>query len=788
MRRIDFNSGWKFAKESEELYPVILPHDAMIHEQRDLESMGGSGIAFFPGGKYIYEKTFQVPEEWADKHTLLQFEGVYRNAKVMVNGKEAGGRPYGYTPFFIDMDGLFRYGEDNTVRVEADNSKVPNSRWYSGAGIYRPVWLYVSPKTYIEPEGVRITTISYKPPKIHIDVVHHGGEVQFEILDGGKCLMQGSGDCVDIEMPDAKLWSNETPNLYKCHVILMENGAAIDERTEVFGIRMIEWSNKGLFINGQETLLRGGCIHHDNGILGACSWPKSEERRVRILKENGYNAIRSAHNPPSPAMLDACDKYGVYVIDEMWDIWYQHKTKYDYASDFENHYKGDIQAVVSRDYNHPSVIMYSIGNEVGEPAEEKGLAFEKELVEIFHSLDKSRPVTAGINLMILYMASKKKPIYKEDGENPADKQSSSVSKFNSTMFNMMVSRMGRLMDRSTKRDSVDKTTSPCLDILDIAGYNYASSRYPIDGEKHPNRVIFGSETFPQDIAKNWAMVKKYPYLVGDFMWTAWDYIGEVGIGAWAYTPDAKTFGKPYPWLLADVGAIDILGNTGAEAAYAATVWGLRDKPYIGVQPVNHPRKSLIKAMWRGTNAIESWSWKNCDGNLAVVEVYSDQARVELFLNGRSLGKKKVKDYKVVYKTKYEHGTLMVVAYNAAGKEVGRTQLVSSSGNLRLRVIPEETVVRYGDIVYFDIALVGDNGGVESNDDRRLTVHVDGGTLLGFGSANPRTEERYDTGSFTTYYGKAQAIVLADAGDVVSLTVTGEGLNEETVSVSVDNFI
>jgi hypothetical protein len=788
MQRIDFNKDWKFAKEGEELNPVILPHDAMIHEQRDPKSTGGSGIAYFPGGKYIYEKAFQVPEGWANKHIVLQFEGVYRNAKVMVNGVEAGGRPYGYIPFFIDMDNFLRYGEDNSVRVEADNLKVPNSRWYSGAGIYRPVWLYISDNAYIEPEGVRITTISYKPPKIHIDVAHHGGEVQFEILDGDKCLMQGSGDCVDIELPNAKLWSDEAPNLYNCHVILMKNGTAVDEWTESFGIRTIEWSNKGLFINGNETLLRGGCIHHDNGILGACSWPKSEERRVRILKENGYNAIRSAHNPPSPAMLDACDKYGMYVIDEMWDMWYQHKTKYDYASDFESCYKDDIQAVVSRDYNHSSIIMYSIGNEVGEPAEEKGLELERKLVKIFHSLDKSRPVTAGINLMILYMASKEKSVFNEEGENPADKQASSASKFNSTMFNMMVSRMGRLMNSFTKRSSVDKVTTPCLDALDIAGYNYASGRYPIEGQKHPDRIIFGSETFPQDIARNWIMVKKYPYLVGDFMWTAWDYIGEVGIGAWAYTPDAKTFSKPYPWLLADAGAIDILGNPGAEAAYAATVWGQRDKPYIGVQPVNHPKSSLIKAMWRGTNAIESWSWKNCDGNPVVVEVYSNQTSVELFLNGSSMGKKKVKDCKAVYEIKYEAGVLMAVAYNAAGNETGKAQLASSSGNLRLRVIPEETVVRYGDIVYFDIALVGDNGIVESNDDRRLTAHVDGGTLLGFGSANPRTEERYDTGNFTTYYGRAQAVVLANGDDMISLTVTGDGLNEETVSVSVDSFI
>ena len=776
--------NWVYYKEGSKYRQVVdLPHDAMIVEQRDPESLSGSAGAYFPGGIYIYEKTFDVPHDWSDKHILFEFEGVYQNSKVYINGLEAGGYPYGYMPFTVCADGFLEYGKENIIRVVADNSKIPNSRWYTGGGIYRPVWMYVTNKEHIKHEGVKISTLSYKPARIRVETAHTGGNINVEILYHDQVVAKGQGDNLELEIPDAKLWSDETPELYQCRVSLISGDTVVDEVVETFGIRKVEWSPQGLFINGKETLLRGGCVHHDNGILGARSFAESEERRVRIMKEAGYNAIRSAHNPASKAMLKACDKYGVYMIDELWDMWYFHKSKHDYASHFMHWYKEDIKALISRDFNHPSVIMYSIGNEVSEPKDEKGVNLAKEMVELIHSLDPNRAVTCGVNLMIINMASKGKGIYKEEGglakEEPEKQKATS-----STLFNMLTYMVGTGMNKAGNSKSADRVTSPLFEQLDIAGYNYASGRYPLDGKKHPERIVLGTETFPQDIAKNWAMIKKYPYLIGDFMWTAWDYIGEAGIGAWTYTPDGKRFNKPYPWLLADVGAIDILGNIGAQAAYAGIVWGTRKEPYIGVCPVNHPGKSPYKSVWRGTNAIDSWAWKNCEGNKAIVEVYADAARVELLLNGKSLGKKRIKNYKAIFKTKYAPGTLMAIAYDANGREIGRTQLSSATGRTQILVQPEKDKVSVDEIVYVNVSLVGENGVVESNADQKLHVSVEGGELLAFGSANPCTEEQYHTGTFTTYYGRAQAVVRAKKAGILKVYVSGEGQTTKKASVVV----
>ena len=769
-----FNQNWKFRKQGrEETQTVTLPHDAMIHERREPNGAGGSAHGFFPGGIYVYEKNFTAPAEWADKTVFIEFEGVYRNSVVSINGKSVGGRAYGYVPFRICADPLLNYGGENTITVTVDNSQLPNSRWYTGSGIYRPVNLIVGNKTHIEWQGVRVSTISYQPARIKVETESNGGEAVVEILDGDKVVASGRGASLELDIPDAKLWSDETPYLYTCYVTLAEHGQVVDEVTQRFGVRKVEWNSKGLFINGKETLLRGGCYHHDNGILGAATFDKSEERRVRIMKEAGFNALRSSHNPTSRAMLEACDKYGMYLMDETWDMWYSHKNKFDYASNFEKDWREDIRSMIERDFNHPSVILYSIGNEVSEPAQEKGVKLAKEMVEYIHSLDRNRAVTGGINLMIISRSAKGKGIYKADGGRDDGGKQNAMGGMNSTIFNMITSMVGPGMNKGANGKKADVVTSPVLDALDIAGYNYASGRYPLEGKAHPDRVIFGSETFPQDIYKNWQMVKKYPYLVGDFMWTAWDYLGETGIGAWSYTPDGKAFDKPYPWLLADVGALDLLGNPNGELFLAQAAWGLLKKPAIAVQPVNHHGIKPAKSVWRGTNALPSWSWQGCEGNKAIIEVYADAATVELLLNGKSLGKKKIKDCKAIFKTKDPPGTLTAVAYDAGGQELSRNELKSASGSIRLVAEPEETAVKAGNIVYIPISLVGQNGVLERNADCKLTAAVENGELLAFGSANPRTEERYDSGNFTTYYGCAMAIVRAGQAGTVTLSVKNE---------------
>jgi hypothetical protein len=308
-------------------------------------------------------------------------------------------------------------------------------------------------------------------------------------------------------------------------------------------------------------------------------------------------------------------------------------------------------------------------------------------------------------------------------------------------------------------------------------------RYPLEGKKHPHRLVVGSETFHQDIAKNWAMVERYPYLIGDLMWTCWDYLGEASIGAWSYDGSGM-MNKPYPWLLSVCGAIDIVGNPGAPAEYAAVVWGLAEKPYIGVRPVNHPGVRPTKGLWRGTNAVDSWSWQNCDGNKAEIEVYADAHTVELLINGKSLGKKKLKAYKATYKTEYAPGSIKAVAYGRNGNQVSDSELVSATGKTSISLKPEDTAIQSGELVYVNIDLVGENGVVESNDDRKLTVTVEGGTLLGFGSANPCTEERFDSGSYTTYYGRSLAVVRADRAGELIVRAAGLGLDPAEVKIGV----
>ena len=766
MKRIDFNTGWTFDGRR-----ITLPHDAQITEKRGKDVSNG-GHGYFPGGVYTYSKTFTALSEWEGKEVLVEFEGVYKNATVSLNDQELCFHAYGYTGFFVELKGLVS-GSENTLTVVADNSKLPNSRWYSGAGIYRPVWLYVCEKGGLRPESVKISTVSIEPAKIRIEAPV---SVKADV-DG----ITGEGKSFELTIPDAKLWSDETPNLYTAKISAGEN----DTMEIPFGIREIRWSNKGFFINGRETLLRGGCVHHDSGILGAATYAESEDRRVRILKENGFNAIRSSHNPASKAMLDACDKYGMYMMDETFDMWYNRKNPFDYGLDFEKCWEADTTAMVEKDFNHPCVIFYSIGNEVAEPAEAKGVETGRRLVELCHRLDPTRPVTCGTNLMIISRAAKGQGIY-QDGEQKTGGKEGKPEKEGqnaSLMFNIMASFVGSGMNKGGNSKKVDALTTPFLDLLDIAGYNYGSGRYPLEEKAHPDRVVFGSETFPQDIWKNWQMVKKYPYLVGDFMWTSWDYLGEAGIGAWSYS-GGMPFNRPYPWILAGAGVIDILGIPDGSCKYAATVWGQTDRPVIAVRPVNHPGVRPSKSVWRGTNAILNWSWSGCDGNKAEVEVYSDQAQVELLINGKSAGRKKIRECKAIFKVKYAPGTITAVAYDAGGRETGRNELSSATGPIGIAVRPEKDTVKPGEIVYVPVNIEGTNGQVESNADRKLTITVEDGELLAFGSANPCHEEQYHTGTFTTYYGHALAIVRAGKTGTIKVSATdGKETAEAQIRVS-----
>lgn len=783
MLKVAFLENWEFNEVGNEVRSISLPHDAMLEKGRKADALTDRSGAFFCGGSYQYRKNFFVPTDWMDKQVYIEFEGVYPNACVSLNGEEVGRCVNGYKGFINTLSGL-KYGEENTIEVFVDHENLPDSRWYTGSGIYRPVWLWIGDKVHIEPKSLKITTKSIDPAIIEVVSTYNGNvedlEVMVEIYEGPTRIAMEKGEKVELLLPEAKLWSDEIPYLYQCKVSLIHFGNVLDTETVPFGIRKIEWSVKGLLVNGKNTLLKGGCIHHDHGILGARCYSKSEYRRLKRLKEFGFNAIRSAHNPLSESALEACDQLGLYVMDEAWDMWYKSKSQYDYSQFFDEQYKEDLKAMVEKDYNHPSVIMYSIGNEVTEPSEERGNALGREMVDLLHQLDATRPVSAGINLTLLFMAARMNPNPNPNGNTGTESNQMQIpdfGKMDSTTYNKMMSEMGSRMNQAAATDAADEVSTPILDAVDIAGYNYASSRYEMEKDKHPNRIIVGSETYTYEIAKNWEMVEKIPYLIGDFMWTAWDYLGEVGIGAWTYDESSKGFEKKYPWLLADTGAFDILGNDNAQAGLAAIVWGKRKVPYIGVVPVNQDPKKLIKAIWRGSNALPYWSYRGCDGREAEVEVYADAYEIELLLNNQSQGRKKLEYKKAVFSVVYEEGILRAIAYDQDGRAISESSLQSADIKTEIQIQPEGTHPGKDELIYVDIIIAGENGEVECNQDQKLKVKVQGGELLAFGSGNPRTEESYLSGEFTTYYGKAQAIVKCKE-DQVEISVVGEALDEK----------
>lgn len=798
MKRVNFNRDWEFQKEGASGWQAVdLPHDAMLAEKRDPDCANGANTGYFPGGKYLYRKRFDAPADWASRCVWLEFEGVYRNSTVAINGKTAGGHRYGYTNFYVDAAPYLAPGGSNEIVVTVDNSEEPNSRWYSGSGIYRAVKLMVGNKTHIDVDGVRVVTRSIRPAVITIEtrlIVEDNlaPVVKSEISFGGKIIAAGSGVQQTIEIPDPHLWSDETPELYEVRVTVIDGERLIDEATERFGLRMIELDVKnGLRINGKTIKLRGACLHSDNGILGACSLAAAEDRKIRRLKEAGFNAIRSAHNPLSKVALEACDRYGLYVMDEAFDQWYIPKTRYDYARDFMTDHKPDIEAMVNKDFNHPSVILYSIGNEVSETVQERGIQLAGEMVEWIHSLDPTRPVTAGINLMLNGLASIGKGVYKEKGraEKTREKKTAKKDKLSGSAFiNAFMNSIGLFMNYIGRMGFVDKATRGVFAVLDIAGYNYGRGRYSLEGKAYPDRVVVGSETFPPEIYQNWQLVKKYGYLIGDFQWAGWDYLGEGGLGAAGYESRGGA-NQDYPYLTSDCGVIDMTGYMRPEVYLNQVVWGLRRAPYIGVEPLTHAGEKKIFPMWRKSDAVGSWAWAGCDGKQAEVRVYADSDYVELSLNGKSLGKKKVKACTAHFKTPYRKGELTAIASDKAGRETGRASLVSASETLQIVVKPEKTELRADgeDLAYINIELTGDNGVVESGSDRMIQIKVEGaGILQGFGSANPRTEEGFNQGYHDTYFGRAQAIIRSTTGSgQAKVTVSAKGLESKDIILSVD---
>ena len=809
MKKISFNDHWTYKKVGENFEPkaVTLPHDAMLFEKRDRKAATAGACGYFPGGTYEYSKRFTLTEAERGRTHILEFEAVYKNAKVLINGCLAAERPYGYSNFYVPMDEYLRFGAENEITVIADNSAVPNSRWYSGSGIYRGLSLYCGDSSHILPDGLLISTRDNDT--VNLKVCACGGdEIRVKIYDGNSVVAEGAADVVaeavtpltaestaasaaqlSLKVTAPRLWDAEHPELYRCCVQLLQDGKIVDEAEDLFGFRTLTWNVKGFFVNGKPTLLRGACIHHDNGILGACSFSAAEERRVRLLKEAGFNAIRSAHNPASKALLEACDRLGMYVMDEFCDNWLVHKNPYDYADqEFRAWWERDLTAMVMKNYNHPCVVMNSIGNEISELAIPEGQEMCRKLAVLARALDPDKAVTLGVNLMLCSMAAKGGGIY-GDKKNGKENKNGSQTMDNlptSAFFNLLMNHLGGIIEKSAAKPAADKATEVAFSYLDIGGYNYAASRYEMDGRLHPDRVIVGSETLPKNLYHNWQLVRKLPYVIGDFMWTGWDYLGESGIGTVRY----KSFKKPgedAPIISGGCGVIDICGKLRPEVQWNRLVWGLDNRPVIGVEPLTHAGETGSVSMWRCTDAVASWSWKGCEGKKTKVTVYASGATAELIVNGKSYGRKKTKEFKAVFpKVTYQPGTITAISYDEAGEEIARETMRTAEGATELCLCADKTLLCADgqDRCYLSIDLTGREGITKSSEDVPVTVTVSGaGSLLALGSAKPNMGECFTEKTHTTYYGKALAVIRAgDSAGKIQVRVSAPDLAEQCVEL------
>lgn len=791
VKKLDFNCGWTVRKDgSDAVRHVNLPDDAMLYEKRDRESSASGACGYFYGGKYYYGKEWMVPAEWKGGHIVLECEGVYKNASVILNGETLAFRPYGYTDFYVDLSAGLRFGEKNHLTIIADNSETPNSRWYSGSGIYREVYLHVSGPEYIDPQGIVIDVTGGSEVAVKVNgQFGEDCEVTGVITFNNEIIASGEGTVQHFSISDPHLWDTEHPDLYKCLVRLERDGQVLDEAETSFGLRTLVWGSGGLRVNGKEVLLRGACIHHDNGILGACAFRAAEYRRIRILKEAGFNAIRSSHNPVSKAMLDACDELGMYVMDETFDMWEIQKNPHDYGGEtFREWWKQDTEAMIAKDRNHPSVIMYSIGNEISDLGLESGQELCREMTEFVHSIDNARPVTMGVNLMLAFLTGMGKGIYGEEKETGSQTMDSAPT---STFFNLMMNKMGDGMDLVSSLPPADKVAAAVSPILDITGYNYATSRYRKEAKRSPSKAFAGSETLPKSLWKNWQLVKAIPNLIGDFMWTGWDYLGESGIGTITYK-DKKTKKDVEDGLIISggPGVIDICGKPRAEVGWNKAVWDLSDTPVIGVDPVSHADDFRALSMWRNTDAVESWSWKGFAGKKTKVTVYSNADTVELYVNGKSKGKKKVKKCSAVFKDiTYKPGKIEAAAFDKNGREISRSMLQTARGKTVITLRPEKTVLAADgqDLCFLNIDLTGQDGITRSSCDQPLTVKVEGpGCLQAFGSARPNMAEDFISDTHTVFYGKALAVIRAgcEPGEI-TVTVSGEGLKEKKIKITAE---
>lgn len=837
MIRQSFNQDWLFTQEGTERREIVtLPHDAMLHTDRKTDTRIYFLLVGFQGGKYVYQKKFFVPAEYADKDVILELEGVYCTAYVKVNGEEVAEHHYPFTGFSVNLSSGLRFGGENEVTVIADVPQDGHNRWYTGGGIYRPVNLYVAEKNHIPLDGVKITTLDIHPAKVRIETTVEGlGEAEVRIVEGicgesasiwspeneteegklpravrqayerqqeMKTVACGTGNDIILEIPDAKLWNAEHPNLYTAFVTLKADGQVTDMAVETFGIRTVSVNpQQGLLVNGEPVFLRGGCIHNDNGVIGVVNNDATELHRAKIIKKSGFNAIRSAHHPMSKSLMKACDMVGLYVMNEAFDYWYRGKGQAPYLNYFMQEYQQDVTAMVKESYLHPSVIMYSIGNEIPEAGGVKGVRIGRSILDTIHSYDNTRLTTfcPSVHWLREYLDGVPYLTVDEDewmAQDPANKEADwnhFVKIFMGAAANLPDEEKGMAYPPSyVKQD--EEATKNLYPYLDVAGYNYYNDKYDTLHELHPERVILGTETQADKIVATMRHAKEHPYVIGDFIWTLQDHLGEANVCNISYgTQTAESGpgnmqGRDYPWLVNYSGMIDLNGVIQPSTHLFEFAWGEQKGIFPAAQPPVHQGTAPTFGSYKWTDTVDGWTFEGYEGEKTFVDVYTDACEAEVLINGVSQGRQKVTDYFAKFPCVYEPGEVAAIGYDKDGKELYRNYMKTAGTKTKITAAADKTQMQAGgeDFCYIQVEITDEQGNLKLLPEHHVSITVEGeGTVQGFGSAYHMNEEKYNQKTHRTYLGRLLAVIRSGkhAGDV-KVTFSADAMAEECVTIKV----
>lgn len=829
MKKKLFNDNWMFAEGSATTLsllfnstagaenftppkPVMLPHDAMIETPRK-DFFAGACTGFWEPKNVYYTKEFTLPAEDEGKAIWLEFESIFQFAFIYLNEQYVGRCMNGYTNYYVDITDYVVFDRPNQLKVVVRNG-CESSRWYSGGGIYRNVHILKGDPLHVKCEGVRVRTetledgyalIEITTPVEYIGAKKRCVRVRNELLDrDGKLVASDSapltmqkGGCKEVHQKlnliDPIVWDLENPYLYTCRTTILEGEAIVDTAETTFGIRRFQLDAvHGLRLNGKTIKLKGGCLHHDNGVVGAATFYECEERRLRRLQKAGYNAVRTGAHPFCRDVLEICDRIGMLVYDELCDSWTTAKVAFDYTFDFEANWERDLTNLILRDYNHPCVVFYGVGNEIQELDTPDGKDWARRLCQKVHALDKTRFATLSMNPimpMMPMMGEIIADLQKWGAEAAAaNHQKDCADAQEEREVNSTMNQMADQLDALWMHPKSSAITEEVLAQADITGLNYATGLYEIDHTRYPNRVMFGSETYPRYLARNWEIIERVPYVVGDFCWTAWDYLGEAGIGDVYHTENPKgstEFYGNWPWKTAYVGAFDLIGDELPIGYWREIVWRNRTAPYIAVRPPQFYGKPLHVGNWTWISDAEArWNWAGYEGKPIQVEVFSRADEVELFINGKSVGKQKPgKDfaYVALFDTVYEPGEIKAVDSNG---ECFILQTALDESMIRTWVDPRELANRHREITTVEISICDANGVLNSASAKQVCIQVEGGgTLQGFGSADPlSTENFYDT-RIRAYRGRLLAVIRHDGSKTpVNVRLSADGCKDTIIEI------